>query len=404
MCPSSIVALRSHPKAGGIAAEIIDRYEGVQTIFDRMIERTPSLESIGADFLLAYERIVRCLDSGGILFAGGNGGSYSDALHITGELLKSFDRNRLLADDERQAFDGLPYGDEVSRQIEHGFRAVALGSNGALATAVQNDFVLPKMAFAQELFAMARQGDILLGISTSGNARNLMYAIAAAKAKGVATIALTGQSGGEMAAAADIAIRVPAKVTSEVQELHLPTYHALCAMIEARKFGGGKVSALPPKGSVLPVDQVAQVVDHLRRSGKRIVWTNGCFDILHLGHVTYLKNARERGDILVVGINSDSSIRALKGPDRPIIAERQRAEILTNLTAVDYVTIFEDHDTVQLLERVKPDVYAKGGDYSIDTINADERRVVESYGGEIAILPKIDATSTTVILDRIKKA
>ncbi len=395
--------LRNDSKAGSIAAEILDRHSAVAAIYEDLFVKRPETKCFAAELLLAYDAIVRSLDAGGTLFAGGNGGSHSDALHITGELLKSFDRNRLLTEDERKAFDGLPYAEEVSSQVEHGFRSIALGCNGALTFAVQNDFALPKTAFAQELFAMGRPGDVLLGISTSGNARNLMYAMTVAKAIGMTTISLTGESGGEMGAAADIAIKAPAKITSLVQELHLPTYHALCAMIEARRFSGEKQAAIPPRGSVLSPDALERVIKSLKLSGKRVVWTNGCFDILHLGHITYLNMAKERGDVLIVGINSDASVRAIKGPERPIINERQRAEILSNLNAVDYVTIFEDTNTVGLLERLKPDVYAKGGDYTIETIVAEERAVVESYGGEIAILDKIEDSSTTRILEQIKK-
>ncbi|RKY81445.1 D-glycero-beta-D-manno-heptose 1-phosphate adenylyltransferase [candidate division KSB1 bacterium] len=172
-------------------------------------------------------------------------------------------------------------------------------------------------------------------------------------------------------------------------------------MLEARYFPVARAAAFPPKGSILDLDELAEVVNLLKTQGKRIVWTNGCFDILHTGHVTYLRNAKQLGDILVVGINSDESIRAIKGPERPIIPERQRSEVLSSLDCVDYVTIFSDMDTVRLLQRLQPHVYAKGGDYDINSIVQEERHVVEGYGGEIQILPAVQDTSTSRIIRRI---
>jgi rfaE bifunctional protein nucleotidyltransferase chain/domain len=270
-----------------------------------------------------------------------------------------------------------------------------------LASAVQNDFALDKMQYAQELFALGRRGDVLIGISTSGNARNIMYAVTTARAMGIKTIGLTGESGGELAKCVDIAVRVPATKTRIIQELHLPVYHTLCSMIETHYYHGARISVEPPRGSVLDLEELAAVVDRLKKRGKRVVWTNGCFDILHMGHVTYLRNAKVLGDILVVGINSDASVRAIKGLGRPIIPERQRAEVLSSLGCVDYVTIFSDTDTVRLLKRIQPHVYVKGGDYDLDSINQDERSVVQSYGGDIQILPVIHDTSTSRIISRI---
>jgi len=132
-----------------------------------------------------------------------------------------------------------------------------------------------------------------------------------------------------------------------------------------------------------------------------VVWTNGCFDIMHVGHILYLEKARSLGDLLVVGLNSDASVRQSKGPARPIVTESQRAKLLTALSCVDYVIIFDDKTPLKLLATFKPDVYAKGGDYTIDTINQDERKLVESYGGEIALLPGLEGASTTNLIEKI---
>ena len=393
--------LRGNSEIGESLQRLADDRPDVITVFLDLFLEHPSLEAVAASLFLTYRAIVRSYDQDGTLFVCGNGGSFADALHITGELLKSFEKNRHLSPEEQEPFANLPYGEEISKQLEHGLRAIPLGNNTVLGSAVQNDFSLDKTQYAQELYALGRTGDVLIGISTSGNARNVLYTVTTAKAKGMKTIALTGGDGGELARNADIAIRVPASQTRKVQELHLPVYHTLCLMLEARYFPAARRTAQPPRGSILDVNELAEVVDQLKTQGKRIVWTNGCFDILHMGHVTYLRNAKQLGDILIVGINSDESVRAIKGPDRPIIAERQRSEVLSSLDCVDYVTIFSDTDTVCLLERLQPHIYAKGGDYDIDSIDQEERSVVEDYGGEIRILPAVQDTSTSGIIRRI---
>ena len=149
------------------------------------------------------------------------------------------------------------------------------------------------------------------------------------------------------------------------------------------------------------LDDLATIIHGLKEEGKRVVWTNGCFDILHAGHITYLQRAARLGDVLVVGLNSDASVRENKGPDRPVINEADRALVLSALACVGYVTIFGDKTTVRQLEALKPDVYAKGGDYTVDTIVQEERRLVEGYGGKIAILPGVEGHSTTSIIQRI---
>lgn len=149
------------------------------------------------------------------------------------------------------------------------------------------------------------------------------------------------------------------------------------------------------------VAQLKPIIENLQREGKRVVWTNGCFDILHVGHITYLNRARQEGDVLVVGLNSDESVRAIKGPERPVVSERERAIVMSALACVDYLVIFSEPTPLGLIETLKPDVYAKGGDYTIDTIVQEERRAVESFGGTIAIIPGVEGRSTTNLIARI---
>jgi len=140
----------------------------------------------------------------------------------------------------------------------------------------------------------------------------------------------------------------------------------------------------------------------LRELGRQLVATNGCFDLLHAGHVTYLEAARNLGDALVVGVNGDAAVRVLKGPDRPLNVAEDRALVMASLACVDAVFIFPEVRATSFLSLAKPDIYVKGGDYSLDTLNPDERRVVEGAGGKIHLLPLVPGKSTTVLVKRIK--
>jgi rfaE bifunctional protein nucleotidyltransferase chain/domain len=140
---------------------------------------------------------------------------------------------------------------------------------------------------------------------------------------------------------------------------------------------------------------------HLRAAGKQLVVTNGCFDLLHLGHVTYLENARNLGDALLIGLNSDEAVRGLKGPNRPVNAEQDRAAVLAALESVNAVCIFRETTAARFLQHAQPDIYVKGGDYTLDTINQEERRTVEKAGGKVEIIPFVPGKSTTALLKRI---
>jgi D-glycero-beta-D-manno-heptose 1-phosphate adenylyltransferase len=139
----------------------------------------------------------------------------------------------------------------------------------------------------------------------------------------------------------------------------------------------------------------------LRAAGKKLVVTNGCFDLLHLGHVSYLESARNLGDALLVGVNGDGSARQLKGEGRPVNPEADRAAVLAALASVDGVCIFAEKTAVKFLAAAQPDIYVKGGDYTPDTLNQDERRAVESAGGKIVIIPFVPGKSTTALLKKI---
>lgn len=155
------------------------------------------------------------------------------------------------------------------------------------------------------------------------------------------------------------------------------------------------------KAKILSLNQLAEEALRLRQNGKRLVATNGCFDILHVGHVRYLAAARKLGDALVVGVNGDDSVRALKGERRPLNNERDRTEVLTALEAVDYVSIFPQVRATEFLEAAQPAIYAKGGDYSLESLNAEERGALEKCGAKIEIIPFETGYSTTGLLEKM---
>ncbi|HEY5402277.1 MAG TPA: adenylyltransferase/cytidyltransferase family protein [Pyrinomonadaceae bacterium] len=151
--------------------------------------------------------------------------------------------------------------------------------------------------------------------------------------------------------------------------------------------------------NVLDRKHLIEVVSIARRNGARIVFANGCFDVLHVGHIRYLEGARQLGDILIVGVNSDHQVAIQKGSGRPIMPEAERAELLASLESVSYVTIFDEPTVEELLLALKPDVHAKGTDYTVDTV--PEREVVRSYGGQVAIVGDPKDHSTSQILSRM---
>jgi D-beta-D-heptose 7-phosphate kinase/D-beta-D-heptose 1-phosphate adenosyltransferase len=147
--------------------------------------------------------------------------------------------------------------------------------------------------------------------------------------------------------------------------------------------------------------ELAAQLDECRRQGQRIVFTNGCFDLMHVGHTRYLQAARALGDVLVVGVNSDDSVRALhKGADRPIVPDAQRAEVLAALACVDYVVIFPEPDPGSLIATLQPDILVKGGDWSVDPIVG--RETVEARGGHVQTIPLVPGVSTTTLVQRIR--
>jgi D-sedoheptulose 7-phosphate isomerase len=203
-----------------------------------MMDQHPGLHACVPELVEAFETIMRCYRTGGTLYLCGNGGSMADALHIAGELDKSFRHPRPLDENQRRRLLEQPFGEELASHLQQGLRTIPLGTNPALMSAIANDNPLRDIGFAQELYSLARPGDVLLGISTSGKAQNVRYAASTAHALGMKVISLTGPDGGPLAQQADTAIRAPGRDTPEIQGWHIQLYHALCDMLESAAFDG----------------------------------------------------------------------------------------------------------------------------------------------------------------------
>ena len=206
-------------------------------VLEELMERYPILQNSKADIVKAYEVLKKCFTDGNKLMIAGNGGSAADSDHITGELTKSFLFKRKI-DPEVDSYLRSTYGEEgakLAANLEGGLPVIPLTTFNASNSAFSND-VEPKVMFAQLVNALGKKGDVFLGITTSGNSGNILYAFMTAKARGMHTIALTGGTGGKCPGLADTCIIVGEKETFKVQELHLPVYHALCSMVEADLF------------------------------------------------------------------------------------------------------------------------------------------------------------------------
>ena len=157
------------------------------------------------------------------------------------------------------------------------------------------------------------------------------------------------------------------------------------------------------RDKIIAWDKLPEWRNQFRASGKRLVVTNGVFDVLHLGHVTYLETARNFGDALLVGVNGDAAVQELKGKGRPINTESDRAAVLAALESISGICIFPEKTMTKFLAAAQPDIYVKGGDYTLDTLNRDERRAVETAGGRIKIIPFVAGKSTTALLEQISR-
>lgn len=329
--------------------------------------------------LAAGDALAECFRRGGKVLLFGNGGSAADAQHLAAELVGRFCCDRA----------PLP--------------ALALTSGGPLLTALGNDFGLEEL-FARQVRALGARGDVALAISTSGRSPNVLAGVQAARETGLTTLALTAE-GSELARLADLAIAVPSRSVPRIQECHIAIGHILCELVDRLEAATAGDEETTESRAVSGWDALLLRRERWRALGKTVVWTNGCFDLLHLGHIRCLKAARSLGDVLVVGVNGDSAVERLKGPCRPIMPAVHRAEILASLDCVDAVVIFEELTPEKALLRLRPDVHCKGSDYAPPNGKAiPEAALVASYGGRVEFFPRLPGLSSSDLLRRICEA
>lgn len=202
-----------------------------------LTERYPVLKQVEGDIKALYETVRESYENGGKLLIAGNGGSCADSEHIVGELMKGFVKKRSVPEEMAQGLKAVDpeRGEKLAASLQQGLAAIALTGHTALSTAFLND-VDGEVIYAQQVYGYGKPGDVLLGITTSGNSENIMYAAVAAKAKGMKVVGLTGRDGGKLKGICDAAVVVPETETFKIQELHLPVYHALCLMLEEHFF------------------------------------------------------------------------------------------------------------------------------------------------------------------------
>jgi rfaE bifunctional protein nucleotidyltransferase chain/domain len=277
--------------------------------------------------------------------------------------------------------------------------AIALTTDTSALTAIANDFGFERV-FARQIEALGRRGDVAIAISTSGESPNVLEGVREARSRGLLTIGLVGPGPSELERLVDLPVVARDTAGPAIQEAQLAIEHALCAHVERELFGDDARRPVERAAAkVVGWDELLALRETWRRDGRRVVWTNGCFDLLHVGHVRSLEAAAALGDVLVVGVNSDETVRELKGPGRPIVPAAERAEVVAGLEPVDHVVLFEEPTPEAALDRLRPEVHAKGADYADKPI--PERAVVEAYGGTVELLPIVPGVSTTALAERL---
>lgn len=330
-------------------------------------------EALAQTFAKAVSLMTECLKNNGTVIVCGNGGSAADAEHMAGELVGRFGYDR----------KSLP--------------CISLCSPSATFTAIANDYGYDQV-FKRQVQGFGKSKDVLLGISTSGNSQNVAEAFKAASEIGMKTIAMTGEKESKLSQMADVCIRVPSSKTPRIQEIHALMIHSFCRAIEDEIFNKAQFTDLPAK-KIISAEEINQLAQAIK--GYRSVFTNGCFDILHPGHVFILNECRKHGELLIVGLNTDNSVKRLKGDSRPYHKFADRAAVLAALECIDYVVGFDEDTPKEIIEALTPKILIKGGDYNENTVVGADW--VKKSGGEVIIIPLLEGHSTTSILKDSKK-
>ncbi|MBF0545146.1 MAG: D-glycero-beta-D-manno-heptose 1-phosphate adenylyltransferase [Candidatus Riflebacteria bacterium] len=333
-----------------------------------------TIENLNSEITNSFEKaiclIVKALKTEKKILVFGNGGSASDAEHFAGEIVGRFgyDRNPLAC--------------------------LSLTCPTAVFTAISNDYGYEQV-FKRQLLGLGKPGDVAIGITTSGNSTNVVLALEAAVNAGIHTIAMTGAKDSKVSQIANVVLRAPSEYTPRIQEIHGLMIHSLCRGIELEIFPKPENFYLPYKKLI----ENNEITNFAKAAAKyKIVFTNGCFDILHPGHVMLLKKARTLGDFLVLGLNTDESIRKIKGPSRPYHNLKDRIDVLSALSCVDYIIPFPEETPLNLIQQLCPTILVKGGDYASNSVVGAEW--VLKHGGKVEIIPLKEGHSTSKILEK----
>jgi phosphoheptose isomerase len=341
-------------------------------------DRSPFADLLGASCAEsvagAAALIVEAVNGGGKVLVAGNGGSAAEAQHLASELVGRFVGDR----------PGLP--------------AVALTCDTSALTAIGNDYGFERV-FSRQVEALGRPGDVLVAFSTSATSPNVVRAAEAAKAAGMRTIAVIGRRPGLLTALADVTIACPGPDTAGIQEHHLAVVHALCRVVDGELFGHEGPPRWRPGSCTL--DALVALREQWRAAGLTVVTTNGCFDVLHVGHLQLLERAAALGDVVVVAVNTDDSVHRLKGEGRPVVELADRMALLAALRPVWAVVAFEEDTPVAVLDALAPDVHCKGADY-VDAARLPEYQTVVGHGGRVELIDLVDGRSTTSIAERLR--
>lgn len=336
------------------------RYREFLSISDLQIDLVRSLA----------DAITNAFNSGNRVYAFGNGGSASQSQHFTTELIGRFKGNR----------KSLP--------------AISLCTDTAAMTAISNDFGFD-FVFSRQVESLVEPGDVVIGFTTSGTSPNVLAGLAEAKKQGGFTVLISGNKGLIAPETGDLVIEVGGRETAIIQEVHLGLIHIVCELIESNMgFSKGEVEKITPRfihGSNISEIQIP--------SHESIVWVNGCFDLLHEGHLQLLNKASRLGSFLVVGINSDESVKRLKGNSRPYISEETRARTLLQFPFVELVVIFSEDTPLTVLKSLRPAKVVKGPEYQGK--DYPERSFLNEIGCSIFYTDEVLGVSTTKIVDRI---
>lgn len=386
-----------------MAAHVLTHQIIAHALRDGARVRQAVLERCLDDVARAATLVAEAVEAGKKVLLTGNGGSAADAQHIAAELVGRFVVERA----------PLP--------------AIALTVDTSAITAIGNDYGFDQI-FARQVRALGQPGDVLVAITTSGRSPNVLAAIEAARERGMKVVGLTGAKGKDFAALCDACVAVPSTNTARVQEMHITVGHVICEVVDAhhiaRTAGTGNAAGLrlvidadgdasvglpPPalrlssSSKELDLQALVALRERWKHEGRVVVWTNGVFDVLHAGHLSSLQAARKLGDVLVVGVNADATVRARKGPERPIFPVHERVAMLAALEVVDHVLVFEESTPAEVLSVLKPDVHCKGADYAPPNgAPIPEADIVKSYGGRIEFLPLVAERSTTSTLEKLR--